>query len=82
MFVYFSVLRVFSGEKPVVMDVATDNAIVPVELRSPRGSGPRDGVGGRVNSREKRIARVFVFPSSDESETENVIAKLNRCNNR
>ena len=63
-----------------MIDVATENAVIPVELRSPRGSIPTEGPAGRVIMREKRNARVFVFPSSDESEAENILTKLNKFN--
>ncbi|XP_076815178.1 uncharacterized protein LOC143461228 isoform X2 [Clavelina lepadiformis] len=61
---------------PLMLDVTTDNnAVIPVELRSPRGEG---GGFGRVNMREKRSARMFILPSSDDSETDNLLARINK----
>jgi len=60
---------------PLILDVTTDTAVVPVELRSPRGEG---GAFPRPNMREKRNARVFALPSSDDSETDNLLARLNK----
>ena len=50
----------------LTVDVATDDRVVPVELRSPRHNGE-----SRSNMKGKRNARVFVFPSSD-SENDNI----------
>ena len=50
----------------LMVNVATDDRVVPVELRSPRHNGE-----GRPDMRGKRNARVFVFPSSD-SENDNL----------
>ena len=55
-------------------DVAA-NSVIPVELRSPRSGTLREGGSRGASNREKRNAMVFVFPSSDDSETENVLAK-------
>nr|CAB3222844.1 rho GTPase-activating protein 21 [Phallusia mammillata] len=58
---------------PLILDVTTDNAVVPVELRSPRGEG---GAFPRANMRAKRNARVFMLPSSDDSEADNMLSNI------
>lgn len=57
---------------PLVVDATTRDPIVPVELRSPRHDGE-----SRSNVNGKRNARVFVFPHSDESESDNKAAPQN-----
>ena len=44
------------------------DTVVPVEMRSPRHDGE-----SRSSMKGKRNARVFVFPQSDESETDNIV---------
>ena len=55
-----------------MVDVATDDSVVPVELRSPRQEGDT-----RSRLKEKRNARVFVFPSSD-SESDNLKKSIDK----
>nr|XP_026690538.1 rho GTPase-activating protein 21 isoform X4 [Ciona intestinalis] len=64
-----------AGAPPSLTFSTNETSSVPVELRSPRAE---NGGISRTNMRERRNARMFILPSSDDSEPDNVLGRFNR----